>query len=326
MKHIKALGLFSGGLDSMLAVALVRGQGIQVTGLVWTTPFFGAERAQESAAILDLPLRIEDLTDRFLPLLYHPPHGFGRELNPCIDCHILMLREAGRIMTAAGYDFLFTGEVVGQRPFSQHKGALNLIARESGYGELVVRPLSARLLTPTRPELTNLINREQLLNLRGRSRKPQMALAAQLGITRYPSPAGGCLLTDAGFAARLRDLLQHQPEINRRDLELLKWGRHLRLDAATKVIVGRNQRENEALAALSQPTDLRLRVKSYPGPLVLVPYGDHRASIQQAATLCASYSDAPVETPISVVVQGPTGSEEVITQRQPKNLFQELLI
>lgn len=326
MEKAKALGLFSGGLDSMLAVALLQAQGIAVTGLVWTTPFFGPERALESAKILNLPMRVEDLTDRFLPLLRHPPHGFGRELNPCLDCHILMLQEAGKIMVAEGYDFLFTGEVVGQRPLSQHKGALNLIARESGYADLILRPLSAKRLKPTRPELLGLVNRELLLDLTGRGRKPQITLAARRGITGYPSPAGGCLLTDAGFAARLRDLLDHLPQVSRRDLELLKWGRHFRLDAANKVIVGRNQRDNEALAALSQSADLRLRVKSYPGPLVLIPDCHDRAPVLLAAMLCASYSDAPWEMPIPVVVQGPAGMEVVITQRQPKKVFQKLLI
>jgi len=326
MKHIKALGLFSGGLDSMLAVARLRGQGIAVTGLVWTTPFFGAERALEAAAELDLPLLVKDLTDQFLPLLRQPPHGFGRTLNPCIDCHILMLQETGRIMSAAGYDFMFTGEVLGQRPFSQHRGALNLIARESGYPELLLRPLSARLLKPTRPELAGWVNRDQLLNLSGRSRKPQIALAAQYGISRYPAPAGGCLLTNEGFANRLRDLLQHQTEISRRDLELLKWGRHFRLNAQAKLIVGRDQRDNKALAALSTATDLRLRVPNFPSPLVLIPQVNHRVPVLQAASLCASYSDAPADTSIPVLVEGPSGREVVMTRRQPKQVFQHLLI
>ncbi|MFP3866902.1 MAG: tRNA 4-thiouridine(8) synthase ThiI [Desulfobacteraceae bacterium] len=325
-KRPTALGLFSGGLDSMLAVALLRHQGIAVTGLVWTTPFFGAERALESAAQLDLPLKVEDLTEKFLPLLRQPPHGFGRELNPCIDCHILMLREAGKIMTREVFDFLFTGEVVGQRPFSQHKGALNLIARESGYPEVLLRPLSARLLKPTRPELEGLVDRDQLLNLSGRGRKRQMALAAQYGITNYPTPAGGCLLTNAGFASRLRDLLQHQPEISRRALELLKWGRHFRLNAADKLIVGRNQRDNEAIAVLSQATDLCLRVHNFPGPLALIPNANSEAPVLEAAAICASYSDAPEETAIPVIVEGPHGREVVMTRRQPRQAFQELLV
>ncbi len=188
MKRARALGLFSGGLDSMLAAMVLRAQGIEVTGLVWVTPFFTAERAEESAAAIDLPILVEDLTDRYLHLLYEPPRGFGRWMNPCIDCHLLMLREAGKIMEQEGYDFLFTGEVVGQRPFSQNKGSLNYIARESGYGELLLRPLSARLLKTTRPEREGLVDRERLLNISGRGRKRQMELAAQFGITSYPGP------------------------------------------------------------------------------------------------------------------------------------------
>ena len=155
-KTIRALGLFSGGLDSMLAAAVLRAQGIDVTLICWVTPFFGAARARESAAHLGLPLREADLTDKFLPLIYDPPHGWGRGHNPCIDCHALMLREAGALMAPEGFDFLFTGEVLGQRPMSQNRGSLNLIARESGFADLLLRPLSAKSLQATRTGGTGL--------------------------------------------------------------------------------------------------------------------------------------------------------------------------
>lgn len=326
MKKVRALGLFSGGLDSMLAALVLRDQGIEVTGLVWVTPFFGPGQARRSAAQIDLPLREEDLTDKFIPLLYQPPHGFGKHLNPCLDCHLLMLREAGKIMEAEGYDFIFTGEVLGQRPFSQNRGALNLIARESGYADRLLRPLSALLLPMTRPEREGLVDRSRLLSLSGRGRKQQLELAAHFGLTSIPSPAGGCLLTDKGYSERLRDLLSHQAQISRRDLELLKYGRHFRLSPEAKVIVGRHQRDNEALLSLSQPGDLILRVADHPGPVVLLTQAAPDGVLAAAATLCASYSDAPVGATVTVKLHGPGGSRTLAARRQPRDTFQPQLI
>ncbi len=270
-EKIRALGLFSGGLDSMLAAALLKAQGLEVTLITFVTPFFGADRARESAAHLGLPLIEMDLTERFWPLIFAPPHGFGQGHNPCIDCHLLMVREAGLLMAAQGFHFIFSGEVLGQRPMSQNRGSLNLIGNKSGLGDLLLRPLSAKLLKTTRPEQLGWVDRERLLNLSGRGRKRQMALAEEYGITRYPAPAGGCLLTDPGYAARLKELLDHQGgSVTRRDLDLLKWGRHFRLPGGVKAVVGRTQKENEALLALRGSGDTVLKVEDYPSPLVLV--------------------------------------------------------
>jgi tRNA-uridine 2-sulfurtransferase len=328
MKRARALGLFSGGLDSMLAALVLRDQGVAVTGMVWVTPFFTPERAEESAAAIDLPIIVEDFTDRYLHLLYEPPRGFGKWMNPCIDCHLLMLREAGKIMESEGYDFLFTGEVVGQRPFSQNKGSLNFIARESGYGDLLLRPLSARLLKTTRPEREHLVDRDRLLNISGRGRKRQMELAARFGITSYPAPAGGCLLTNPGYSARLRDLVQHRPqsELTRRHLDLLKWGRHFRLNPSLKVIVGRDQRDNEALELLVQPGDVVLKAEIYPGPLVVIPQAPEDADVTLAAALCASYSDAPLGEIVAVRVEGWPDVEVRLSCREPRDYFQSLLV
>ena len=208
-RNIRALGLFSGGLDSMLAAAVLRAQGLDVTLICLVTPFFGAGaspgigRPPGPAPPGGGPHR------QIPPLIYDPPHGWGRGHNPCIDCHTLMLREAGALMAAEGFDLLFTGEVLGQRPMSQNRGSLNLIARESGFADLLLRPLSAKSLKTTQPEIEGWVDRERLLNLSGRGRKRQMALAEEYGITRYPAPAGGCLLTDPGYAARLKELLRH---------------------------------------------------------------------------------------------------------------------
>jgi hypothetical protein len=312
----------------MLAAVVLRDQGIDVTGLVWVTPFFNSARAEESAALINLPIIIADLTDCYFPLLYEPPRGFGKWMNPCIDCHLLMLRQAGKIMEAEGFDFLFTGEVVGQRPFSQNKGSLNYIARESGYGDLLLRPLSARLLKTTRPEREGLVDRDKLLNISGRGRKRQMELAEQFGITSYPAPAGGCLLTNPGFAARLRDLVQYRPqaELTRRDLDLLHSGRHFRLNPAMKVIVGRDQRDNEALERLIRPGDVVLKAELYPGPVVVIPQAPPDADLTIPAALCASYSDASPGAMVAVLVEGHADEKIRISRREPREIFQELLL
>lgn len=312
----------------MLAAMVLRAQGIEVTGLVWVTPFFTSERAEESARAIGLPIIIEDFTERYVHLLYEPPRGFGRWMNPCIDCHLLMLREAGKIMETKGYDFLFTGEVVGQRPFSQNKGSLNYISRESGYGDLLLRPLSAKLLKTTRPEREGLVDRERLLNFSGRGRKRQMELAAHYGITSYPAPAGGCLLTNPGYSSRLRDLVQHLPqaELTRRDLDLLKWGRHFRVSPTTKIIVGRDQRDNEALELLARPGDVVLKAELYPGPLVVIPRARTDTDLAPALALCASYSDAPAGEMVAVRVEGWPGEEIRHSRRESRERFQELLV
>ncbi len=302
---IRGLGVFSGGLDSMLAARVLSDQGVEVELLTFVTPFFGPERARKSAAVLGLPLRVVEITDRYFPLLFTPRYGFGKGHNPCIDCHILMLREAAAVMQAEGFHFLFTGEVLGQRPMSQNRQALELVAKGSGVPDLVLRPLSAKLLPPTLPEREGWVDRERLLNLSGRGRKRQMELAERYGLRDYPSPAGGCLLTDPGYAARLKELLAHQTQVAREDLELLKWGRHFRLPGGPKVVVGRTRRENEALAGLLRPGDLVLRVLGVPGPLVLIPGGGDEEALLQAARLAAAYSDARPGTTVTVLAEGP---------------------
>ncbi len=286
----------------MLAAAVLRAQGLEVTLICLVTPFFGADRARESAAHLNLPLREVDITDKYLPLIYDPPHGWGRGHNPCIDCHILMLREAGTLLVAEGFDLLFTGEVLGQRPMSQNRGSLNLIAKESGFADVLLRPLSAKFLRTTQPELLGWVDRERLLNLSGRGRKRQMALAKEFGITRYPAPAGGCLLTDPGYAVRLKELLRHLQEVPapRRELELLKFGRHFRLPGGAKAVVGRTQRENEALVGLKAPEDFLVKVDKIPGPVVLVYGAQSGEDLEVAAKLAAAYSDAPPGMPVRV--------------------------
>jgi tRNA-specific 2-thiouridylase len=211
---IKAIALFSGGLDSILAAELIRRQNIEVLCLTFTTPFFSAQKALEAARQINLPLEVQDITSEHLNMLKSPRYGYGKNMNPCIDCHTLMLKIAGRKMEETGSDFIITGEVLGQRPMSQNKQSLYVVAKNSGYHDYILRPLSAQLLEPIKAEKDNLIDRSQLLSIQGRGRKVQIKMAADFGIVKYSPPAGGCLLTDPIFSRRLRDLFSHQTEHN----------------------------------------------------------------------------------------------------------------
>jgi len=227
-ERVKAIGLFSGGLDSMLAVKLLQAQDIEVIGYAFVTPFFGPELALKSSKVVGIQLELWEITDRYMEVMKSPKYGFGKNMNPCIDCHALMFRLAGQKMAAHEARFLFSGEVLGERPFSQNKGALRAVARLSGYQDAIVRPLSARLLEETPPEKAGWVDRARLEDIQGRARKRQMELAAHFGISDYPKPAGGCLLTEPNFSKRLKDLLGDNPDPRHRDLELLKVGRHIR--------------------------------------------------------------------------------------------------
>jgi tRNA-specific 2-thiouridylase len=289
---MKAISVFSGGLDSILASILIRALDIEVRGLFFETPFFSSEKTMESAKSIDLPIRLVNMTERYLEVVKRPKYGYGENMNPCIDCHALMLRIAGEIMLEEGADFIVTGDVLGQRPMSQNRKALSIIDTESGIKGFILRPLSARHLPPTVPEIAGWISRDKMLDFSGRSRKRQMALAKKMNITKYPPPAGGCLLTDNVFSRRLTDLFSSDSPLAVREIELLKFGRHFRIGPKTKAIVGRNKDENDSINTLAKVEDLLLYTVSTPGPTVLVigdithPYDD------MAASLAASYSDA----------------------------------
>jgi len=289
---MKALAVFSGGLDSMLAALLIRSQGIDVLGLFFETPFFTSARAEKSAEVIRLPLKVIDLTEPHLEVVRNPRHGHGENMNPCIDCHALMLAKAGDRLVEEGASFIITGEVLGQRPMSQNLRALSTVAAQSGYRGLVLRPLSAKLLPPTVPEEKGWVAREALMGLSGRGRKPQIELARTFNITEYPSPAGGCLLTDPIFSRRLKDLFSSRPRCEVREIELLKVGRHFRFGEKTKAVVGRNKMENEEILTLAGKSDLVIKVDSVPGPVVLVIGEISREVEALAVALAISYSDA----------------------------------
>jgi tRNA U34 2-thiouridine synthase MnmA/TrmU len=292
-KPVKAISLFSGGLDSIVSVKLIQEQGIHVQGLTFRTPFFGAEKPKAAARMIDLPLEILDITEVHLAMVKAPRYGYGKNMNPCIDCHTLMLRIAGEKMEEGGYDFVFTGEVLGQRPMSQGRQMLHVVAKNSGYANRILRPLSARLLPETPPEAEGKVDRDRLLDISGRGRKRQMEMAERYGITEYSNPAGGCLLTDPMFSRRLKDLFAHHHGFTQRDLELLKVGRHVRLDEHYKVIIGRNKRDNQALEALVEDRDAVFRMRDFPGPLCALPAGGPEDIRRKAAAICAAYADTP---------------------------------
>jgi hypothetical protein len=213
-------------------------------------------------------------------------------MNPCLDCRILMFSKARERMEDIGAAFVFTGEVLGQRPMSQHRRAMRIIERESGLDDRLLRPLSAQLLEPTLPELEGLVDREKLLALQGRSRKSQMALADELGVTDYPCPAGGCRLTDPNFARRMRDLVRFRPDFDLNDVNLLKIGRHFRLSPRAKAVVGRNEGENHRILALTRPGDALFEVEGCGSPITLLRGKAGEGVVRLAAAITARYSDA----------------------------------
>ncbi|MEW5766221.1 MAG: hypothetical protein AB1797_01170 [bacterium] len=306
----KAVALLSGGLDSTLAVKVLLDQGIEVTALNFLSPFCRCNsktgcrlESRKVAEKLGIELKVTGLGKDYLEIVKSPPHGYGKNMNPCIDCRILMLKKAKEYMEESGASFLITGEVLGQRPMSQHKQAMRLIEREAGIEGLILRPLSAKLLEPTTMEKLGLIDRQKLLDISGRSRKPQMQLAIDYGLKDYPCPAGGCLLTDPGFAKRLKDHLKYSDELSFNDVELLKIGRHFRPSNSTKIIVGRNKEENDRLLQLVRGEDVIFKVADYVGPLVISRGRVNGEIIPLAAGITVRYSDAPAEIPITVSYQ-----------------------
>lgn len=308
----KALGLCSGGLDSILSALVLQKQDIEVTWITFETPFFAADKARQAAEMTGIPLIVENITPVYLKMLLNPRCGYGKFLNPCLDCHALMFRLAGQTMQHQGFDFLFSGEVLGQRPMSQTKPSLRYVEKNSGFDGYVVRPLSAKRLPETIAEQKGLVDRERLLDITGRSRKRQMQLAAEWGVKTYPAPAGGCLLTDKGYTTRLKELFEHQQNYTETELHLLKHGRHFRLANGAKLIVGRTQSDNQYLQGYFNPaTDTLVKVQNFPGPLGLIPQGGDKATVFLAAAICAGYSKAPDGQPADVAVKGVQGSQTI---------------
>lgn len=303
----KAVALISGGLDSMLAARLIRNQGIHVEGINFFTGFCveghthairrghsdkpKRNNALWSAEQVGIKLHIIDVIDEYKDVVINPKHGYGTHLNPCLDCKGFMVRKAREWMEQHGFDFIITGEVLGQRPMSQRRDTMPVVARESGAFDRLLRPLCAKLLPPTLPEREGWVNREQLLDFNGRNRKPQMALAAQYGFSEYAQPAGGCcFLTDGNYTRRLGDLWTHRGDKRYEldDILLLKIGRHLRPRPHFKLIVAREEGETNFLNGYRRDFT-HLYATSHSGPIVLVEGEASDEDLELAARLTARF-------------------------------------
>jgi tRNA U34 2-thiouridine synthase MnmA/TrmU len=326
-QKIRALGLCSGGLDSTLAGLVLLDQGIEVEWITFETPFFAAAKARKASEKTGIPLTVKPIYPVYIKMLKDPPAGYGKQMNPCMDCHALMFKLAGEMMKENNFDFLFSGEVLGQRPMSQTRSSLQYVEKHSGFKGYILRPLSAKNLPETIPEKEGLVDRERLLDFAGRGRKRQIALAQKYGLTDYPAPAGGCLLTDVGYSRRLEELFAHQDACTEEELHLLKYGRHFRLDPKTKLIVGRTQKDNENILKYHNPqTDTLIDVKDHSSPLVLIPGGGSKDVIYLAGSICVGYSKASNLMPIEVVVTTPQGQETIQVIGIPTSDFKKLLI
>jgi tRNA-uridine 2-sulfurtransferase len=307
---IKAIGLLSGGLDSTLAAGLMVAQGIEVHAINFTSPFCQCTSKNACCASVitavqqlgDIPLKRVFLGDDYLELVRNPRHGYGAGMNPCLDCRIIKIKKAAEYLEEIQASFIFTGEVLGQRPMSQHKRALQIIDKESGIADIILRPLSALHFSPTLPEREGWVDRNKLLSISGRSRKDQIHLAQERGITEYPCPAGGCLLTDKNFAGRLKDyfLFTQKPSIQ--DMSLLKTGRHFRLESGDKIIVSRNEEEGERLIELHQQNDYLLVPENFSGPVVVLQGKDLQTAIQKL--LFYTKKIPPAKMSIECICQG----------------------
>jgi tRNA-uridine 2-sulfurtransferase len=331
-KKLKAVALLSGGLDSSLAVRMMLEQGIEIEAVAIKTPFCDFDcgkgcghRVKEVAMDLQIPLKTVYFGEEYLRMLKRPKFGFGSGMNPCIDCRSMMYNAAKDHMKKIGADFIVTGEVLFQRPMSQNHRALNIIEKETGTQGKVLRPLSAKSLPMIELENNGSIKRENLCNIVGRSRKNQLAMARKFGMEDPPNAAGGCLLTDPQFSKRIRDLMKYLdkekiPTMN--DIELLKVGRHFRLSNVAKLIVGRNQNENDVMRSLALKDDIVIEAQEFPGPTCILRSKNYENSlVEKSSRIGLRYSDSPsgretnvkvtYRDQVSVISTIPMGTEEL---------------
>jgi tRNA U34 2-thiouridine synthase MnmA/TrmU len=311
-------------LDSLLAIKVILEQGVEVEALNFMSVFCtctpkgsSCSAARSAAQQLGIDVKTVNTSREFLGIVKRPRHGYGRNLNPCLDCRILMFRSARVRLEEAGASFIVTGEVLGERPMSQRREAMRLIEKESGLEGLIVRPLSAGLLEPSLPEQKGWVDRGRLLRIKGRSRRPQIELARDYGLTDYPCPAGGCLLTDAGFAGRMWDLMKHRPDFSLNDVQLLKHGKHFRLSPGAKAVVGRDEEDNRVLSAHKGEQDRLLEVVGDTGPLTVVPGSPTREDLLAAAAITARYSHARTRERVTVRIAEKIGVESEVVEVCP---------
>lgn len=295
-----ALAMISGGLDSILAAKLVKEQGIEVIGICFKSHFFSEKNALKMVKQIDIPLEVVDFSDEHFEMVKNPKHGHGKNMNPCIDCHAMMMRHCGELLEKFHADFIITGEVLNQRPMSQNRSALDIVKNESGIGRKILRPLCAKNLNPTEMEIDGLIDREALMDIKGRNRKVQMELAEKWGILDYPSPAGGCKLTEPNYSIRLRELVEHKEDISKKDLELLKIGRHFRVSKDAKIISTRTGEEGELLKQFLTEDDLIFLATDYTGSMVVIIGKATNEDIEFAAKVSGRYCKGKDDKIISI--------------------------
>jgi len=289
----RAVALISCGLDSLLAAKIAKDQGAEIAGLHFEHCFLPEHKStlKRVSEEIGISIAVRNVSNEIIALLENPAHGFGANINPCIDCRIMSFKIAGEYMKEVNASFIITGEVIGQRPMSQNRQALSLIERESELEGKILRPLSALLLKPTEPEKAGMVDREKLFGFKGRTRKPQLELARHLGLTEWQTPAGGCLLTDPGFSSRLKTVMEMGLAINENMVEVVKSGRLFRLQGSTILIIGRNQRENLELEKLIVAGDIVFWPEDVPGPTALLRGKSVKNNIALARQMLARYTD-----------------------------------
>ena len=298
----RALAMISGGLDSTLAAKLIKEQGIEVIGICFRSYFFNENNAKKMTKQIDIPLEVVDFSKEHFEMVRNPEHGWGKNMNPCIDCHSMMMRYSGELLKKFNADFIITGEVLNQRPMSQNRSALDIVKKQSGFSDKILRPLCAKNLKETQMEIDGLVDREKLLDISGRNRKPQMALAEKWGITDYPSPAGGCKLTEPNYSIRLKETLDRKEEVTEKDIHLLKQGRHFVTDNKTKIIVSRTGEEGEQIKQLLNNKDIMFITCDFNGAMVIIPEGEKPSDddLTFACRLAVRYSKGKNEELVKV--------------------------
>jgi len=310
----------------MLAAKYMHNLGYEVLPIFFSTPFFRPAKAQKAAEIIGLDLIVHDLTQIYLPMLKNPRYGYGKNMNPCIDCHGLMFHTAGELMDKYQVDFLISGEVLGQRPMSQRRDAMNSVGKLSGKKDLLIRPLSQKLLSDTLPIREGWVKQEEMLDIQGRGRYRQIELAEKLGISDFEMPGGGCLLTDVGYGQRLADLYQHKM-LELKYIDLLQAGRHFRISPTLKLIVGKDENDNAKLANLISDETILL-LKDYAGPLAIIQSTAPAspAEMQTCANILLRYSNKAPQKAEVKFGRNQQMEKEITADKMAKSQVEKYLI
>lgn len=323
---MKAIALFSGGLDSTLAMKLIIDQGIDVVAVNISTGFGSTkdrrEHMESMCAQVGAEFKIIDIENEYLQdVLFSPKHGYGKNFNPCIDCHAKMFSVAKRIMQEEGASFLISGEVLGQRPMSQNKDALQTVLQDGDVEGLLLRPMSAKVLKETTPEEKGWVDREKLEGITGRSRDRQLELAKEIGLEDFESPGGGCLLTDENFGKKMFDYIAHENDFEVKDIPVMKFGRHLRLPGGAKLVVGRNKEENEYLQDIQNDKYYHLKTVGIPGPHGLLSKNASEEDKKLSTNIMLTYTKAKPEDNYSISYDGDEQTGCAFATREEANKF-----